>query len=155
MEFLDRYQQIVADAITKYTFKDKPTELYDPMNYIISHGGKRLRPIMVLMACDLFGGDLKKAIKPALAIEFFHNFTLIHDDIMDEAPLRRNKPTIHTLHGINVGILSGDGLCLKPISFLKILNLKFSKHVSEYLPIQDFFYVKVSNMISILKLRKM
>ena len=96
MEFLDTYQQIVADAINKYTFKDKPAELYEPMNYIISHGGKRLRPIMVLMACDLFGGDMKQAIKPALAIEFFHNFTLIHDDIMDEAPLRRNKPTIHT-----------------------------------------------------------
>ena len=62
MEFLDRYQQIVADAITKYTFKDKPSELYDPMNYIISHGGKRLRPIMVLMACEMFGGDLKQAI---------------------------------------------------------------------------------------------
>jgi geranylgeranyl diphosphate synthase type II len=83
------FRQIPADCWgchQKYTFKDKPAELYEPMNYIISHGGKRLRPIMVLMACDLFGGDLKEAIKPALAIEFFHNFTLIHDDIMDEAP---------------------------------------------------------------------
>lgn len=122
MEFLNSYQKIVADALEKYTFKNKPEELYDPMNYILSHGGKRLRPIMVLMANDLFGGDLKKAIKPALAIEFFHNFTLIHDDIMDEAPLRRNKPTIHTLHGINAGILSGDALLLKAYKFFEDLE---------------------------------
>ena len=122
MQFLDEYQEIVAKAVDKYTFKDKPTELYDPMNYIISHGGKRLRPIMVLMANDMFGGDLQKAIKPALAIEFFHNFTLIHDDIMDEAPLRRNQPTIHTLHGINTGILSGDALLLKAYKFFEDLE---------------------------------
>lgn len=122
MEFLDKYQDIVADAIEKYTFRDKPSELYEPMNYIIRHGGKRLRPIMVLMASDLFGGDLQKAIKPALAIEFFHNFTLIHDDIMDGAPLRRNVPTIHTLHGINTGILSGDGMLLKAYKFFEDLE---------------------------------
>ena len=122
MQFLDEYQQIVAEAIEKYTFKDKPSELYEPMNYIISHGGKRLRPIMVLMANDLFGGDIKTALKPALAIEFFHNFTLIHDDIMDEAPLRRNKPTIHTLHGVNAGILSGDALLFKAYKFFEDLE---------------------------------
>lgn len=122
MEFLDQYQKIISDAIDRYTFKDKPQELYEPMNYIIGHSGKRLRPIMVLMANDLFGGDLKKAIKPALAIEFFHNFTLIHDDIMDEAPLRRNVPTIHTIHGINTGILSGDGLLLKAYKFFEDLE---------------------------------
>lgn len=75
--------------------------------------------MMVMMACDLFGGDMDTAIKPALAIEFFHNFTLIHDDIMDEAPLRRNKPTIHTLHGINTGILSGDALMIKAYQFFR------------------------------------
>ena len=127
MQFLEEYQEIVSKAIDKYRFKDKPTELYDPMNYIISHGGKRLRPIMVLMANDMFGGDLQKAIKPALAIEFFHNFTLIHDDIMDEAPLRRNKPTIHTLHGINAGILSGDGLLLKAYKFFDDLEPELYK----------------------------
>ncbi len=127
MEFLENYQKIVAEAVNKYSFKDKPEELYAPMNYIISHGGKRIRPIMVLMACEMFGGDLKTAIKPALAIEFFHNFTLIHDDIMDEAPLRRNKPTIHTLHGINVGILSGDGLMLKAYKFFEDLEPEIFK----------------------------
>lgn len=122
MQFLDQYQAMVAEAIKKYTFRDKPEELYAPMNYIISHGGKRLRPMMVLMACEMFGGDLRKALKPALAIEFFHNFTLIHDDIMDEAPLRRNQPTIHTLHGINVGILSGDALMFKALRFFEDLE---------------------------------
>lgn len=122
MEFLDRYQQIVAQAIEKYTFTEKPTQLYEPMNYIISHGGKRLRPIMLLMANELFDGKLEKALKPALAIEFFHNFTLIHDDIMDEAPLRRGKATIHTLHGVNVGILSGDALLIKAYQFFEDLE---------------------------------
>lgn len=127
MEFLDHYQKIVAEAIEKYTFTEKPSELYEPMNYIISHGGKRLRPIMVLMGTDLFDGDTQKAIKPALAIEFFHNFSLIHDDIMDEAPIRRNKPTIHTLHGINIGILSGDALLIKAYQFFEDLEPELFK----------------------------
>ena len=121
MQFLDEYQEMVAAGIEKYIFKDKPEELYAPMNYIISHGGKRLRPMMVLMACEMFDGELKKALKPALAIEFFHNFTLIHDDIMDEAPLRRGKPTIHTMHGINTGILSGDALKFKALKIFENL----------------------------------
>lgn len=127
MEFLNHYQKIVSRAVEQYQFKNKPTELYEPINYIMSHGGKRLRPIMVLMASDLFGGQLEKAIKPALAIEFFHNFTLIHDDIMDQAPLRRNQPTIHTLHGINVGILSGDALLIKAYQFFEDLEPELFK----------------------------
>lgn len=127
MDFLNHYQKIVSEAVETHRFTQKPSELYDPINYIISHGGKRLRPIMILMANDLFGGDIQKAIKPALAIEFFHNFTLIHDDIMDEAPLRRNKPTIHTLHGINVGILSGDALMIKAYQFFEDLEPELFK----------------------------
>ena len=127
MNFLENYQQIIAKAIEKHTFKNKPAELYEPMNYIIGNAGKRLRPIMVLMACDLFKGNTEKAIKPALAIEYFHNFTLIHDDIMDEAPLRRNNPTIHTLHGINVGILSGDALLIKAYQFFEDLEPELFK----------------------------
>ena len=129
MEFLNRYQEIVSQAVDQHMFKDKPKELYEPMNYIISHGGKRLRPIMVLMANDLFNGDLEKAIKPALAIEYFHNFTLIHDDIMDDAPLRRNMPTIHTIHGIANAILAGDGLLLKAYKFFSDLEPVLYKEV--------------------------
>lgn len=127
MEFIQDYQNVVAKAIEKYKFKQEPQELYDPINYIISHGGKRLRPVMVLMGNDLFGGDIEKAIKPALAIEFFHNFSLIHDDIMDEAPLRRGKPTIHTLHGINIGILCGDALLIKSYQFFEDLSPELFK----------------------------
>lgn len=127
MKFLNRYQELVATAIEQYQFTHKPKELYEPMNYIINHGGKRLRPIMVLMANELFDGDIREAIKPALAIEFFHNFTLIHDDIMDEAPLRRNKPTIHTIYGINIGILSGDAMLIKAYQFFEDLEPELFK----------------------------
>ena len=122
MDFLNKYQQLIAENIEKHQFNGEPFELYEPMNYIIANGGKRLRPVLTLMAAELFGGDMDKALKPALAIEFFHNFTLIHDDIMDEAPLRRNKPTVHTLHGINIGILSGDALLIKSYQFFEDLE---------------------------------
>ncbi|SHM64097.1 polyprenyl synthetase family protein [Chryseobacterium polytrichastri] len=122
MEILNQYQKIVGDAINKYSFKSKPNEFYEPMNYIISLGGKRIRPVMVLMACDMFGGNTEESVKPALAIEFFHNFSLMHDDIMDKAPLRRNKPSVHTLYGINSGILSGDGLVFKAFKFFEDLE---------------------------------
>lgn len=127
MEFMEHYQVLVSEAIEKHQFTSPLCELYGPMNYIINHGGKRLRPIMTLMACDLFGGDIQKAMKPALALEYFHNFTLIHDDIMDEAPLRRGKPTIHTLHGLNVGILSGDALMIKAYQFFEDLDAQLFK----------------------------
>ena len=122
MDFLNKYQRLIAENIEKYQFNGEPSQLYEPMNYIIANGGKRLRPVLTLMAAELFGGDMEKALKPALAIEFFHNFTLIHDDIMDEAPLRRNKPTVHTLHGINIGILSGDALLIKSYQFFEDLE---------------------------------
>lgn len=122
MDFLNKYQRLIAENIEKHQFNGEPFELYEPMNYIIANGGKRLRPVLTLMAAELFGGDMDKALKPALAIEFFHNFTLIHDDIMDEAPLRRNKPTVHTLHGINIGILSGDALLIKSYQFFEDLE---------------------------------
>ena len=122
MDFLNKYQRLIAENIEKYQFNGEPSQLYEPINYIIANGGKRLRPVLTLMAAELFGGDMDKALKPALAIEFFHNFTLIHDDIMDEAPLRRNKPTVHTLHGINIGILSGDALLIKSYQFFEDLE---------------------------------
>ncbi len=88
----------------------KPEELYAPIRYILSLGGKRIRPVMTLMACNLFAEEVTPAIKPALAIEVFHNFTLVHDDIMDNASLRRNKPTVHARWNNNIAILSGDAM---------------------------------------------
>jgi len=88
MKKLNDLQVIISNEVEKLTFPTYPAELYEPIKYILSLGGKRMRPALLLMACDFFGGDVNKAISPALAIEVFHNFTLMHDDIMDNAPLR-------------------------------------------------------------------
>jgi len=108
MKKLEDLQVIISEAVSKLTFPVYPAELYEPISYILSLGGKRMRPALLLLACDLFGGDVDAAIQPALAIEVFHNFTLMHDDIMDNAPLRRGRVTVHERWNNNVGILSGD-----------------------------------------------
>ncbi len=90
-----------------------PAELYEPARYMLSLGGKRIRPLFVLLACDLFNGKAEDAIPAALAIELFHNFTLVHDDIMDNAPLRRNQPTVHQKWNSSTAILSGDVMLVK------------------------------------------
>ncbi|GAB2980237.1 polyprenyl synthetase family protein [Mucilaginibacter puniceus] len=108
MRKLEDLQGVISEAINKLTFPTHPAELYEPLTYILSIGGKRMRPALLLMACDLFGGDIDEALSPALAIEVFHNFTLMHDDIMDNAPLRRGRVTVHERWNKNVAILSGD-----------------------------------------------
>jgi len=100
-------------AIEKTSFQAEPAELYDPISYILSLGGKRLRPALVLMSADMYGYDLVKALPQAIGIELFHNFTLMHDDIMDDAPLRRGKTTVHEKWDTNIGVLSGDALFVK------------------------------------------
>lgn len=89
-------------------FNETPTNLYKPVEHIMSIQGKRIRPLFVLMSCDMFGGDVKQALNPAFAVEVFHNFTLVHDDIMDAADIRRGIPTVHKVFGVNAGILAGD-----------------------------------------------
>lgn len=96
----------------------EPGNLYEPISYTLSLGGKRIRPVLLLMACELFAGDTEGAIPSALAIEIFHNFTLVHDDIMDNAPLRRNKPTVHLKWNENTAILSGDAMMVKAYQYL-------------------------------------
>jgi geranylgeranyl diphosphate synthase type II len=113
MKKLTDLQAIISNEVKQLNFPAYPAELYEPIKYILSLGGKRMRPALLLMACDLFGGDVKKAISPALAIEVFHNFTLMHDDIMDNAPLRRGKTTVHERWNNNVGILSGDVMLIE------------------------------------------
>ncbi|WP_366520907.1 polyprenyl synthetase family protein [Mucilaginibacter sp.] len=108
MKQLNELQEIISDAVKELNFPGYPAQLYEPLTYILSLGGKRMRPALLLMACDLFGGDVDAAIKPALAIEVFHNFTLMHDDIMDNAPLRRGHTTVHERWNKNAAILSGD-----------------------------------------------
>ena len=113
MKKLDELQEIIGEAFNGYTLPAQPAELYEPIRYILSVGGKRLRPALVLMACDMFGGDVHAAIQPALGVEVFHNFTLMHDDIMDNAPLRRGKPTVHEKWNPNIAILSGDAMLVE------------------------------------------
>jgi geranylgeranyl diphosphate synthase type II len=96
----------------------QPIELYEPIRYLMALGGKRMRPVFTLMAYSLFKSDWQKAVKPSLAIEVFHNFTLMHDDIMDKAPLRRGKQTVHEKWNDNIAILSGDVMLVKAYDYL-------------------------------------
>ncbi|QHV98713.1 polyprenyl synthetase family protein [Spirosoma endbachense] len=107
--FIDALQ----NELQRTPYGQYPPELYDPIRYIMSLGGKRMRPLLTLMAAYLFTDDWKKAIRPALAVEVFHNFTLMHDDIMDQAPLRRGQPTVHKKWNYNIAILSGDVMLVK------------------------------------------
>jgi len=100
--------QRINSELLLLEFGNRPAELYEPLYYIFSLGGKRLRPLLTLMACHLYEENFEKSLKPALAIEVFHNFSLIHDDIMDQANVRRGKPTVHTKWDIPTAILSGD-----------------------------------------------
>lgn len=101
-------QRMVNHELDNYAIDRFPEELYEPVRYILSIGGKRLRPALVLMSCSIFNDAVHVAIKPALAIEFFHNFTLLHDDIMDHSDIRRGQPTVHERWDPNTAILSGD-----------------------------------------------
>lgn len=107
------FQQQIERALSNKDYGSNPKELYEPIEYLMSLGGKRMRPVFVLVGCDLFEGDTNNALHPALAIELFHNFTLVHDDIMDKAPLRRNQSTVHEKWNDNIAILSGDALLVK------------------------------------------
>jgi geranylgeranyl diphosphate synthase type II len=95
-----------------------PHTLYQPIGYALRMGGKRLRPVMVLLACNLFADDVEKALPAALAVEVFHNFTLLHDDIMDRAEMRRNAPTVFKKYNENIAILSGDAMSIMAYDFL-------------------------------------
>jgi geranylgeranyl diphosphate synthase type II len=112
MEQLKRYQAFLEPNLAQTVGADQPGQLYDPLRYILGLGGKRLRPILTLMTCEYFGGKQEDALHAALAVELFHNFSLIHDDIMDKAPLRRGKTTVHEKWDLNTGILSGDAMLI-------------------------------------------
>ncbi|MBU1369205.1 MAG: polyprenyl synthetase family protein [Bacteroidetes bacterium] len=108
MTKIEQFQQVINDLIHRQKFDGNPRALYEPISYTLNQGGKRLRPLLTLLACDLFDGDTEKALYPALAVEVFHNFTLVHDDIMDKAPLRRGKETVYKKWNSDIAILSGD-----------------------------------------------
>ena len=110
MKGYEAYISIFEKHLEAQTFDHRPIELYQPIVYTLLLRGKRIRPVLTLMACELFGGDYHDALPQATAIELFHNFTLIHDDIMDDAPIRRGKETVFKKWNANIAILSGDTL---------------------------------------------
>jgi len=101
-------KNLVDKALINLSYDTEAEKLIDPVKYILSIGGKRLRPVLALIACNLFSDKIDEAIMPATGLEVFHNFTLVHDDIMDQAPVRRNFPTVHSKWNINQAVLSGD-----------------------------------------------
>ena len=108
MDLLINYSNALTNKLEEAVRLKEPAQLYEPVKYILALGGKRLRPVLTLMTADFFGDGYERAMNAALAVELFHNFSLIHDDIMDNAPLRRGEETVHEKWDINTGILSGD-----------------------------------------------
>ncbi len=113
MEFFIPQYQLFSEYLNKFRPGQEPENLYTPMTYILSLGGKRIRPIIALLGCEMFSKPAHKALPQALAVELFHNFSLMHDDIMDKAPLRRGKATVHEKWNDTVAILSGDAMLIK------------------------------------------
>ncbi|MFD2036996.1 polyprenyl synthetase family protein [Belliella marina] len=115
---VDKLLQDLENHIQGFQYGDSPFELYEPISYIMSLGGKRIRPLLTLMAYALYKDDYESILTPAAAVEVFHNFTLMHDDIMDDAPLRRGKVTVHEKWNANTAILSGDVMLVKAYGML-------------------------------------
>lgn len=118
MQDLKKLQQKIESELLNLKVSDQPVSLYEPIRYFLNIGGKRIRPILVMLAAELFNKSAQSVLNQALAVELFHNFTLIHDDIMDKAPLRRGVPTIHEQWNESQGILSGDVLLIVAYQYL-------------------------------------
>jgi geranylgeranyl diphosphate synthase type II len=139
MQSIGHYQQIITSYFQSASIEKEPLNLYQPIQYILSLGGKRMRPVLTLMAAEVFNGNCQQALPAAIAVEMFHNFSLVHDDIMDDAPLRRGNETVHEKWNVNTGILSGDAMlilayryfeCYEPAVF-QALSKVFSKTALE------------------------
>ena len=120
MYTLSACRQLINERIKAIVLPQEPSNLFDPIRYMLNLGGKRIRPALMIMSANLYSEDIEPAIYPALAIEVFHNFTLMHDDIMDRASLRRNQPTVHLKWNDNIGILSGDAMLIKAYELLSM-----------------------------------
>jgi geranylgeranyl diphosphate synthase type II len=130
---LEAFLSHIQFEISKLSYGEKPKELYEPISYLMNLGGKRLRPALTLMSYSLFEDEWKVATKPALAVEVFHNFTLMHDDIMDEAPIRRGQPTVHEKWNRDVAILSGDVMLVAAYELLSEMpDVQFKKTLKRF-----------------------
>jgi len=125
------YTSIFLDFLNTKISDKEPKNLYKPVKYILQLGGKRLRPVLTLISTEAFGCKAKKALDAALAIEVFHNFTLLHDDIMDQASIRRGKPTVHEKWDVNTGILSGDVMLINSYQYLENYKPKVHKELTK------------------------
>lgn len=129
------YTQLIDQYLADQAFVQEPKALYEPMNYILQLGGKRLRPILTLMGSDLFGGKIEEALPAAFSVELFHNFSLMHDDIMDDAPLRRGQATVHTKYNASTAILSGDAMLIKSFEYLQQYDdsivVRLTRHLTQ------------------------
>lgn len=131
MHSITYYQEVISNHFTSIVVNKEPRNLYEPINYILSLGGKRIRPILTLMAAEIFDSTYEKALKAATAVEVFHNFSLVHDDIMDDAPLRRGNQTVHEKWDINTGILSGDAMLILAYQYFESYEPKIFKDLAE------------------------
>lgn len=129
MQTLSQLSVIIEGELGKIAYPNTPQKLYQPIDYVMGLGGKRMRPILLLMAHQLFDENIEKAISPALGIEIFHNFTLLHDDIMDNAPIRRGKQTVHEKWNQNVAILSGDTMLVQAYQLLSDVDKSIVKEM--------------------------
>jgi geranylgeranyl diphosphate synthase type II len=139
MHSIQQYQEFVLEYLKSEQHDKEPRNLYEPVTYILGLRGKRIRPVLTLMSAEIFDANYKEALPAALAVEVFHNFSLIHDDIMDDAPLRRGNETVHEKWDVNTGILSGDAMLIlayqyfeqyEPLIFRELAKL-FSKTALE------------------------
>jgi geranylgeranyl diphosphate synthase type II len=168
MKSIVHHTKLFNDFLKSKTQPKSPNSLYDPVNYILNLGGKRIRPALVMMSAELFNIPVKKVLDAALAIEVFHNFSLVHDDIMDDAPTRRGKDTVHEKWDINTGILSGDAMLIwayqcfekyEPHQFYELVKL-FSKTAQEVcigqqydMDFESTEQVKIEDYIEMIRLK--
>lgn len=131
MQPLSYYQEIISNHFNTLIVNEEPANLYEPIKYILSLGGKRMRPVLTLMATEVFDADCKKSLAAATAVEVFHNFSLIHDDIMDDAPLRRGNETVHEKWNINTGILSGDAMLILAYQYFEQYEPKIFQELAK------------------------
>lgn len=131
MHSIYQYQEFISDYLkSQYEIKE-PKNLYEPIHYILDLGGKRIRPVLTLMTAEIFDANYKKALPAALAVEVFHNFSLVHDDIMDDAPLRRGQATVHEKWNINTGILSGDAMLILAYQYFEKYEPKIFRKLAK------------------------
>ncbi|MCO6174919.1 polyprenyl synthetase family protein [Flavobacterium sp. NRK F10] len=131
MQTITDYQNSIAEHFNSLDVQKEPANLYSPIQYILNIGGKRIRPMLTVMVADIFNCAIEKALPAATAVEVFHNFSLIHDDIMDEAPLRRGHQTVHEKWDLNTGILSGDAMLILAYQFFENYEPKIFRQLAK------------------------